>query len=354
MLTEILRCEAKKKFSNGDAFTKNSILQTQTFTVREALFIKKNKERWERVQHSPAPDPDEMARDFTQLVDDLAYAKTFYPSGKVTQYINSQASRIYLGIYKNRKEENNRLITFWKYDLPLTIRKHQGIILFSFIVFVLFFMVGFFSSANDSNFVRDVLGDDYVDMTEDNIRKGNPLGVYEHGSALLAWIGIMINNITVSFFYFAKGLSFGIFTITSLIKEAIRLGAFEHMFFSKGLGMQSALGVLIHGLLELTAIIIACAAGLVLVKSFLFPGTIKRMDSLKQGAKDGVKIVVGLMPVFMIAAFFEGFVTRHYQMPVVLNLFILSTSFLFIVWYFIVYPIRITKKLSMRLNEEEV
>jgi uncharacterized membrane protein SpoIIM required for sporulation len=178
--------------------------------------------------------------------------------------------------------------------------------------------------------------------------------VYDHGSALLAWIGIMINNITVSFFYFAKGLSFGIFTITSLIKEAIRLGAFEHMFFSKGLGMQAALGVLIHGLLELTAIIIACAAGLVLVKSFLFPGTIKRMDSLKQGAKDGVKIVVGLMPVFMIAAFFEGFVTRHYQMPIALNLFILSASFLFIVWYFIVYPIRITKKLSMQLNEEEV
>src|SRR5690242_502333 len=102
--------------------------------MREALFIKKNKERWERVQYAPSSDPDEMARDFTQLVDDLAYAKTFYPSGKVTQYINSQASRIYLGIYKNRKEENNRLVKFWKYDLPLTIRKHHGVILFSFII----------------------------------------------------------------------------------------------------------------------------------------------------------------------------------------------------------------------------
>ncbi len=51
----------------------------------------------------PSNDPDEMAADFTQLVDDLAYAKTFYPPGKVTNYINSQASRIYLDIYKNRK-----------------------------------------------------------------------------------------------------------------------------------------------------------------------------------------------------------------------------------------------------------
>ena len=51
----------------------------------------------------PPDDPDEMAADFTQLVDDLAYAKTFYPSGKVTNYINSHASKIYLDIYKNRK-----------------------------------------------------------------------------------------------------------------------------------------------------------------------------------------------------------------------------------------------------------
>lgn len=132
------------------------------------------------------------------------------------------------------------------------------------------------------------------------------------------------------------------------------MGAFEYMFFSKGSGQQAVLGVLIHGLLELTAIIIACAAGIVLVTSFLFPGTIKRMDSLKQGAKDGVKIVVGLMPVFIIAAFFEGFVTRYYRMPLALNIFILSASFSFIVWYFIVYPIRLAKKFSSQLNEEEV
>lgn len=295
-----------------------------------------------------------MAKDFTQLVDDLAYAKTFYPSGKVTQFINGQASKIYIGIYQNRKEESNRLLTFWKYELPLIIRKYHGLIFFTFLLFVLFFIVGFFSSGHDPGFVRTVLGDGYVDMTESNIEKGNPLGVYESGNALLAWIGIMINNIMVSFTYFAKGLSFGILTITSVIKEAISLGAFEYMFFSKGFGWQSAMGVLIHGLLELTAIIIACSAGLVMVKSFLFPGTIKRMDSLKRGVKDGVKIVVGLMPVFMIAAFFEGFVTRHYKMPAWINAFILLTSLTFIVWYFIIYPVRLGKKLSVQLNEEEV
>ena len=92
----------------------------------------------------PAEDADEMAKDFTQLVDDLAYAKTFYPSSKVTQYINSEASKIYLSIYKNRKEESNRLVNFWKYDLPLTIRKHHKAVLFSFMFFLIFFSYRFF------------------------------------------------------------------------------------------------------------------------------------------------------------------------------------------------------------------
>src|SRR5688500_10223369 len=123
-----------------------------------------------------------MAKDFTQLVDDLAYAKTFYPGSQITQFINGQASRIYLSIYKNRKEENNRLVTFWKYDLPLTIRRHHGPIFFCFILFVLFFAVGFFSARHDPGFIRDVLSDRYVNMTEDNIAAGNPLGVYQQGN----------------------------------------------------------------------------------------------------------------------------------------------------------------------------
>lgn len=287
-----------------------------------------------------------MASEFTRLVDDLGYAKTFYPTSKVTQYINSLASRIYLNIYKNRKEESNRLVKFWKYDVPLTVRKHQGVLLLAFVLFVLFFAVGFFSSTQDDNFVRDVLGDGYVDLTEKNIEEGNPFGVYRSGNSFLMWLGLMINNIVVSLMYFAKGILFGVLSIYSLVKEAIRLGAFEFMFFSKGLGAKAALTVLIHGTLELTAIILASGAGVILGKSFLFPGTISRWKSLQIGVKDGVKIVVGLMPVFAVAAFFEGFVTRYYTMPVWISLSILLASASFIVWYFIIYPIKLQKKLG--------
>jgi uncharacterized membrane protein SpoIIM required for sporulation len=311
--------------------------------VREGLFIKKNKDRWEKVQQGAISDADELAKNFIELTDDLAYAKTFYPSSRVTRYINSLAAAIYLSIYQNQKEEQSRLTQFWKYDVPTTVYKHRYTILFVLGLFLLFFAVGFFSSIHDEGFVRDALGNDYVEMTEKNIEAGNPFGVYQSGNSFLMWLGLMINNIVVSFIFFGKGLLFGIFSIPSLIKEAMRLGAFEHMFYAKGLGSQAVVTVLIHGLLELTAIIMASAAGVVMGKSVLFPGTITRLEALRIGVKDGLKIVIGLIPVFALAAFFEGFVTRYYKMPLFFSLLLLLFSAVLIIGYFVIYPILLKK-----------
>jgi uncharacterized membrane protein SpoIIM required for sporulation len=322
--------------------------------LREALFIKKNKDRWLRNQHMPSDDPDEMAADFTQLVDDLAYAKTFYPAGKVTGYINSEASKIYLSIYKNRKEESNRLVTFWKYDLPLTIRKHHKVVLFSFLFFLAFFLIGYFTAAKDESLARGIFGDDYVEETQENINKGNPFGIYEHGNAFFSWISLMIHNIRVSFLAFASGIFCGIPTMYMSVSNAVMLGTFDQFFASKGLGIDFWLVVFVHGTLEITGIILACAAGMILGKSFLFPGTIRRIDAFKQGAKDGVKIMVGLLPVFALAAFFEGFITRLYNNVSWLTTGIFALSVIFVVWYFVIYPIMLGKKLSLQQNEEEI
>lgn len=279
-----------------------------------------------------------MASDFTRLVDDLGYAKTFYPTSRVTQYINSLASRIYLGIYRNRKEESNRLLRFWAYDVPFTVGKHYRMILFALCLFLVFASVGFFSSTKEPTFVRQVLSDGYVDMTEDNIRKGQPFGVYAGKNEFFMFLRIMLNNIFVSFIYFVRGIALGIPSLWALTKESIRLGAFEHMFYVHGLGGKAVITVLIHGMLELTAIIISCAAGVVMGTGYLFPKTGRRFDAFAEGVKDGVKLVVGLMPIFFIAAMFEGYVTRHYNMPLTISLTILGLTAAFIIWYFVVYP----------------
>jgi uncharacterized membrane protein SpoIIM required for sporulation len=321
--------------------------------VREALFIKKNKEKWGRIQQSETKDADEIANQFTELVNDLGYAKTFYPTSKVAQYINGQASKIYLDIYKNRREDRNRIMHFWAYDLPLTVRKHHRVIFFMFLVFCVFFFVGFFSTMQNESFARQMLSDVYVDRTIQNIEDGNPFGVYQQGNSFLSWMGLMINNVIVALVYFSQGIVFGIFSVYSLMKESIRLGAFYYLFFSRGLGLKWVLSVLIHGTLELWSIIVATSAGVVLGLGLLFPGTEKRINSLKTAAKDGVKITIGVLPVFVVAAFFEGFVTRYYKMHWIFSSAILVSSASFIVWYFVIYPIRLQKRLKIQTPEEE-
>jgi uncharacterized membrane protein SpoIIM required for sporulation len=322
--------------------------------MREALFIKKNKDRWVKNQHMPPEDPDDMAKEFTQLVDDLAYAKTFYPSGKVTRYINAEASKTYLTIYKNRKEESNRLVTFWKYDLPLTIRKHHGVVLFTFILFIIFFAIGYFTSSRDEEMVRRMFGDRYVDETLRNIEKGNPFDIYEHGNPFSVWLYIMVHNIRIMLLGYTSGLFCGIPSMYILAQNGAMVGVFDQMFAAHGLGVNFWIVVFVHGTLEITGLIIGAAAGIVLGKSFLFPGTIKRIDAFKQGAKDSIKIVVGLLPVLGLAAFFESFITRLYNNISLLTTIIFALSVLFVIWYFIIYPIRLQQKLLLKLNEEEV
>ncbi|MBN8865788.1 MAG: stage II sporulation protein M [Sphingobacteriales bacterium] len=308
--------------------------------MREALFIKKNKDRWLKNQQMPPDNPDEMASEFTQLVDDLAYAKTFYPGSKVTSYINSQASNGYLRIYKNRKEESSRLVTFWRYDLPLTIYKHRRVVLFTLALKM------------DESITAGFLGEDYVDETKDNIAKGNPFGIYESGPPVFSWLRIMINNIKVAVLAYVLGLFAGLPTIYILAQNAAMVGAFDQFFVANGLGLQFFLVVFVHGTLELTAIIIASAAGIILGKSFLFPGTAKRIDAFKEGAKDGVKLLIGLMPIFALAAFFEGFITRLYNDLSVLTTLITSLSVVFVLWYFVILPARLGRRLATVKDEE--
>ena len=317
--------------------------------MREALFIKKNKDRWLKNQHEPSDSPDEMAKAFTQLVDDLAYAKTFYPQSKTSNYLNKQASKVYLDIYKNQKEESSRLVRFWKYELPLTIYKHRKTVLFAFVLFVVFFLVGFFISAKDPDVMRNFFGSTYVNKTLENIENGNPFGIYESGNPFLSWLGIMINNIRVSFIFFASGIFCGIPTMYKLAETGAMVGIFDQLFASKGLGLSFWLVVFVHGTLEITAIILAGAAGFILGKSFLFPGTKKRIVAFREAAKDGVKIMIGIFPVFTIAAFFEGLFTRLYNDASWFTTFITTASVIFVVWYFVLYPVKLAR---LRKKEE--
>lgn len=312
--------------------------------MREALFVKQNSEKWKKYDAMQQFTPDEIANQFIEITNDLAYAKTFYPNSKTTAYLNGLAAKLHQSVYKNKKEKSNRFIHFWKTELPLVFLTHKKQILYAFAFFIVSCAIGALSAKYDDTFVRLIMGDAYVNMTNENISKGDPFGVYKQKNEFLMFIQIGANNIYVALYTFVLGIIFSFGSIVALFRNGIMLGSFQYFFFSKGLGLQSVLVIWIHGTLEISAIVLAGAAGLVLGNSFLFPKTYTRKQSVLRGAKEGLKMVLGLIPIFIIAAFFESFVTRHTEMPMFASLFILISSAAFIIWYVFIYPARIQQK----------
>lgn len=318
--------------------------------MREALFVKRNSAKWKKYDSFKSDNPDELAQFFLEITDDLAYAKTFYPKSKTTDYLNGLASRFHQTIYRNKKEKSNRFILFWKIELPMLFKQYQKPLFYSFVFFVFALLIGIFSARYDDQFVRMIMGHQYVNMTNENIAKGDPFGVYKQAPEFPMFYYIAQNNLTAAFYTFTSGIFLSVGTIIALLKNGIMLGSFEYYFFSKGLGIESILVIWIHGTLEISAIILTGGAGLVLGNSILFPKTYKRMESFKRGAKDGMKICIGLVPIWVFAAFLEGFITRHTDMPVWMSVFILGSSLLFIIWYVILYPNYLHKSLSYKTS----
>lgn len=312
--------------------------------MREALFVKQNSEKWKGYEALKTDNPDELAARFIDITNDLAYAKTFYPKSQTTAYLNGIASLLHQAIYKNKKEQKGRFIVFWKYELPLLFYQYRKQLLYGFILFVISASIGVLSAKYDDTFLRLILGDSYVNQTNERIANGDPFGVYKTTGEFLMFVQIASNNVWVMLLTIISGALFCIAPIFILLRNGIMVGAFEYYFFSKGLGAQSILVIWIHGTLEISAIIIAGGAGLVLGHGLLYPKTHTRMVAFRNSAKDAAKIALGIVPIIILAAFLESYVTRHTGMPIWLSLSILIGSLSFIIWYVILYPILLFKR----------
>jgi uncharacterized membrane protein SpoIIM required for sporulation len=315
--------------------------------LREVTFIKNNEERWKSFESllsaDRVADPDKLADLYIELSDDLAYARSHFPGSSAEQYLNSLTVRVHDEIHQTRKEEAGRFITFWTRELPVIYSGRQKELLYSLIVMIVALAIGYISQNNDPGFVRSILGDQYVNTTISNIERGDPMAVYKSHREMDMFLGITFNNVRVSFITFAFGLLTAIGTGFVLLQNGIMIGSFLQFFNQYDLLGESLRVVFIHGTLEVSAIVIAGAAGIAMGNSFLFPGTYTRSRSFFNGAKEGVKMIVGLIPVFIAAGLLESFVTRYTGMPLALSLTIIGLSALFIFWYYVLLPISVKK-----------
>ncbi|MDG3581665.1 stage II sporulation protein M [Galbibacter pacificus] len=319
--------------------------------MREVAFIKQNKEKWlsfeKAIFNNRFKDPDDLASQYVHLINDLAYAQTYYPKSKVIKYLNQLAAKAFQKIYRTKRQDTNRFVTFWKVEVPLIVYQYRRYVAYAFILFLSFVAIGVISAANDDAFIRLILGDDYVNKTLENIQNGDPVAIYKSGSNWGSFIGITLNNLYVGIRSFIYGVFGGLGTAWVLLQNGIMLGAFQYMFQAEGVLWESIRGIWIHGAMEIFAIVVEGAAGLVLGASILFPKTLSRKESFKIGVKDGVKILISTFPFTFAAGFLEGFVTRYSNaMPHFLSVGIILLTLGIISYYYLIYPKTVYKKLQ--------
>lgn len=368
--------------------------------MKETTFIEQKKQKWhefEKLSKEGHKDPDKLSELFIEMTEDLSYARTFYPKRSVRVYLNFLAQKVYNSFnkqkkYSTKKHEitvstlvliislhivgaslgflatgflgivprllvallvgslfiaplaNANIRHFFLLSLPLEMYRSQKQLLTAFLFFSIAILIGVVSSHIDPEFSRVILGDGYVDMTIDNINEGDPMAVYKQQQETSMFMGITQHNIRVAFFTFILGVLFSVGTAFFLTFNGIMLGAFQHFFYLKGLFLTSFLTIWIHGALEISAIIIAGCAGMVMGNGLLFPKTLTRQQSFQINARRGMKILLGTVPIFIVAGFLEGFVTRLTDMPDILKWAIILFSFAFIVGYFVIYPIIVAKQ----------
>ncbi|MBP6587154.1 MAG: stage II sporulation protein M [Flavobacterium sp.] len=317
--------------------------------MREIAFIKANKNKWLEFEQAifgkAKKNPDEMANLYIQLMNDLSYAQTYYAKSKTVVYLNYLASQIYQKIYKTKRTESNRLVYFFKTEVPLIVYDYRRYLVYAFVLFFATVFLGAISARYDADFVRLILGDGYVNETLENIKDGNPVAIYKSGSNWGSFIGITFNNLKVGMMCYIFGIFGGIGTFYISLQNAIMLGSFQYFFFQQGVFWKSVRGIWIHGSMEIFSIVIETAAGYILGASILFPKTYSRMNSFKIGFKNSFKIFLSTVPFTIAAGFLEGFITRYsIDMPNWLSSFIILFTLAIISFYYLIYPFIVHKK----------
>ncbi len=310
--------------------------------MRQGIFVRQNEKKWKIFENQIAQigdlSADELTRMYVHLTEDLAFARSKYPQSQLQEYLSKLVLRLHAHIYRNKPIKVNRFVRFWTKEFPSELGKAYPQMGYSLMIMLVGVFIGWLSSAHDDSFSRMILGDEYVDMTIINIRNGDPMAVYSSMSEGSMFSMITTNNIRVAFMAFIAGALFSIGTGLILLQNGVMLGTFHQLFFSQGVFDETILTIWIHGTIEISAIVIAGAAGLVMGKGLLFPGTYPRLYAFQHAAKSGLKIVVGLIPFFVVAGFFESFLTRHTYWPLVIKLIIILCSISLMLTYIVILP----------------
>ncbi len=282
-----------------------------------ARWLEKRKPYWNRlegiitqsgsrgVRALPYRDLQELALLYRQVAADLAQVREDPTSRRQSDYLNQLLARAHNLIYAGRNASPRGILPFYLRTFPAVFRETFDYTALAVALFVVGALIGVLTCLGDPAFQRFFLGPAMTDTIERHTMWTHSVLAIKP----LAASGIMTNNLTVSFGAFAFGITGGIGTVYLLLTNGLMLGVISTACWQAGMSAQLWEFVAPHGVLELPAVFIAGGAGLLVARGLLFPGNLPRRGSLVFYGGQAVRLVLGIIPILVVAGTIEGFIS---------------------------------------------
>ncbi|QED47791.1 stage II sporulation protein M [Cytobacillus dafuensis] len=279
-------------------------------------FVKQHRDEWKQLEllsgvlqkkrnNFSGTDINQFHRLYQKAAQNLSYSQTYFPKEEVTLYLNSLVSKSHNLLYKDQMTSVNQIRYFFSTKFIGLLLEQWKFIIVALLLFTLGAAGSFFSVVNDPLHIYSILPAEMAQGVDPEQLGSNDGNV---DSSLMS-ASIMTNNIQVAILAFAGGVTFGLLTVYLLIYNGIIVGALAALFWHYGKTYDFWAYIVPHGMIELTAIFIAGGAGLLMGYKLFVPGNFTRGFQLKQQAKRSVQLLLGTIPLFVIAGIIEGFIT---------------------------------------------
>jgi uncharacterized membrane protein SpoIIM required for sporulation len=261
---------------------------------------------------------------YRSVSSDLVRARTELVDATLVDYLNDLVARSYALIHTRPSGAGSFVARFSRTEFPRLVRAEWRAIALSGALFMAGAGVGATFTALDPASLGVLIPDQHQAHTpSERVREDEEGGGLDDGQEAIAFASMLFtHNIQVTFLVFALGLTFGVGTVSVLFYNGVPLGALAMQYHLEGEGLFFWAWILPHGIPEITEIFIAGGAGLVLARGLLFPGRRRRKDALVAESKRAAKLVIGGMPILVLAGVVEGTISQMHEpvMPYVAKL----------------------------------
>ncbi len=259
-----------------------------------------------RLKKLTGQDLSELSRLFRALCYDLAVVRSRDWGGELEGRLNDLVVRGHNLLYQAPPGRPRAVLDFLLAGFPRLLRANAG---YFWVALALFLVPGLVAGtliALEPQVANRVLPAQTQAMMEEMHSKDHGDRALFSGGEAAKFGFYVVNNIGIAFKAFALGILFGIGTIMILVYNGIVIGSVTGYLIARGHSEPFFSFVIAHGSFELTAIVIAGAAGLVLGRAIVHPGPYSRVDALQRRGLDAVKLVLGAGAMLAVAAVIEG------------------------------------------------